>query len=96
MKGMRDHKAAEREALEEAGIVGRIGKEPVGAYDYWKRGETAFYLCKVTVYPLEVRRQLTKWREKDERDTRWLGVLEAAALIEEPGLRAIIERLSAI
>ncbi len=96
MKGMKDHKAAEREALEEAGVVGRIGKEPMGTYEYWKRGDAAFYLCKVTVYPLDVRQQLTKWRERDQRDTKWLSVEEATVLIEEPGLRGIIERLGTV
>src|SRR3954470_23354950 len=37
IKGRRPHVAAAREALEEAGLVGRVDKEPIGTYRYNKR-----------------------------------------------------------
>jgi 8-oxo-dGTP pyrophosphatase MutT (NUDIX family) len=37
MKGRKPHAAAAQEALEEAGVVGKIGKDPVGIYHYIKR-----------------------------------------------------------
>lgn len=37
MKGHKDHEAAAIEAEQEAGLVGRIHKKPIGTYTYWKR-----------------------------------------------------------
>jgi len=37
MKGKKPHAAAEREALEEAGVGGRIGKAASGRHGYGKR-----------------------------------------------------------
>jgi len=37
MKGKSGRKAAMIEAQEEAGVLGKIVKEPAGAYSYWKR-----------------------------------------------------------
>src|SRR3954447_18743086 len=37
MRGLKPHRAAEREAYEEAGLEGRIGKTAVGVYTYQKR-----------------------------------------------------------
>lgn len=94
MKGKKDYKAAEREAFEEAGLIGRAGKNSIGSYFYWKRGVAAFGLCEVTVYPFYVARQATTWREKGQRQMRWFPVDAAALLVDEPGLQDIIEKLS--
>ncbi len=93
MKGLKDHEAAAQEAREEAGIVGRIHKQPVGSYRYWKRRTAHFDLCTVRVYLLEVERQLKTWREKGQREARWFTIDEAAALVDEPGLSDAIRRL---
>ena len=37
MKGRAPHQAAETEAEEEAGVIGKITREPVGSYGYLKR-----------------------------------------------------------
>src|SRR3954453_11310273 len=37
MRGLKPHRAAEREAYEEAGLKGHIGKASVGVYEYAKR-----------------------------------------------------------
>jgi 8-oxo-dGTP pyrophosphatase MutT (NUDIX family) len=92
MRGMKDHKAAGREALEEAGVIGQIGKAPIGTYQYWKRDGATFHLCEVSVYPLDVDRQAHKWREKGQRTAKWFSVADAASLVQEPGLKAIIMR----
>jgi 8-oxo-dGTP pyrophosphatase MutT (NUDIX family) len=95
MKGRTNAQAAAQEALEEAGVEGRVRKEPFGKYLYWKRGETNFELCEVLVYLLEVTRQLETWREKGQREARWFSVEDAADLVEEPGLTAVIAALDA-
>jgi 8-oxo-dGTP pyrophosphatase MutT (NUDIX family) len=58
-----DYEAAAREAYEEAGIVGRIAREPVGSYEYWKELTTGGQFLRVDVYPLEVDRQCKQWPE---------------------------------
>jgi 8-oxo-dGTP pyrophosphatase MutT (NUDIX family) len=93
MKGLDDSEAAAREALEEAGVTGRVRRKPIGTYQYWKRGVASFELCEVKVYPLEVERQLETWREKGQREARWFSPEDAADLVEEPGLRALIATL---
>jgi 8-oxo-dGTP pyrophosphatase MutT (NUDIX family) len=93
MKGLKDCKAAAREAQEEAGLLGEIRKEPIGSSAYWKRRSDHFDLCQVDVYLLEVRGQLEKWREKDQRQQRWFSLPEAADRVDEPGLGELIENV---
>ena len=92
MKGRKPHSVAEREALEEAGVTGRIGKHPIGSYHYGKRllgGATVD--CVVHVYPLAVEQQKAAWREQDQRITRWFGPDEAAVIVQEPALAALLQ-----
>ncbi len=93
MKGRKDHQAAAQEALEEAGIVGKIRKHPIGAFTYQKRLTDRVEPCRVMVYILEVEKQLIAWREKDQRKRRWFPQREAAAHVSEPGLATMILKL---
>ena len=93
MKGRKDHEAAAREALEEAGVVGRIRKEPLGEYLYLKRLDDDFELCRVAVYRLDVDRQHKKWNEMAQRRCNWFSIDEAAELVLEPGLITILRDL---
>jgi 8-oxo-dGTP pyrophosphatase MutT (NUDIX family) len=93
MKGKKPHKAAAQEAVEEAGVKGDIKQKPMGHYDYWKRRASHFDLCRVDVYPLEVSKQLSSWREKGQRDARWFDVEEAAHQVLEPALAELIRSL---
>ncbi len=91
MLGKTPRAAAAREALEEAGVVGKPGHRRLGAYNYpktLKSGVTV--ICRVTVFPLAVVEQKAKWREQDQRTTRWFSAAEAAEAVQEPGLSAII------
>jgi 8-oxo-dGTP pyrophosphatase MutT (NUDIX family) len=57
--------SAAREALEEAGVVGEIGRDPIGSYSYKKRLKSgAVVACEVHVFPLEVKHQQKRWLEK--------------------------------
>lgn len=93
MKGKKPHKAAAREAEEEAGVKGSIRHEPLGAYQYWKRRAAHFDLCRVNVYPLAVSKQLKSWREMHQRQSQWFEVEEAAHRVLEPALAELIRAL---
>jgi 8-oxo-dGTP pyrophosphatase MutT (NUDIX family) len=95
MAGRKAHSTARREALEEAGVIGRISKRPFGSFRYRKRLIGEIITCEVRVFPLRVERQRHKWREKSERKTRWLPLEQALKAIDEPELRMLIERFSA-
>jgi 8-oxo-dGTP pyrophosphatase MutT (NUDIX family) len=91
MKGRKPHAAAAQEALEEAGLVGKIEKKPLGSYHYVKKLRNgAAILCRVDVFPLEVARQRKNWREREQRITRWFPAEEAAEAVREPELARII------
>ena len=90
MKGLKDHEAAAREALEEAGLKGRIHKRPIGAYTYGKRTAHAVEPCRVMVYRLDVDGERTSWRERGQRERQWFAVAEAAELVDPPRLASMI------
>jgi 8-oxo-dGTP pyrophosphatase MutT (NUDIX family) len=90
MKGRKPCEAAAQEALEEAGLVGRPSKKPIGSYSYFKRREAHFDLCRVDVYLLKLSKQLKNWREKGQRESHWFTLAEAATLVDEPGLIALL------
>ena len=93
MPGLSDADAAATEAREEAGLTGKIHHKPLGTFLYWKRREAHFDLIEVTVYRLDVRGQLDKWRERGERTARWMPLAEAAEEVLEPGLKSILTSL---
>ncbi|RDJ27446.1 NUDIX domain-containing protein [Bosea caraganae] len=95
IKGMKDNDAAAVEAREEAGVIGRIHKKSFGHYVYWKRMADHFVLCKVTLYVLESKRRLEHWQETSQRHSHWFKLADAADLVEEPGLKAVIRKLKA-
>jgi 8-oxo-dGTP pyrophosphatase MutT (NUDIX family) len=85
------HASAEREALEEAGLVGTVGRDSIGTYLYEKRlAGGAVVICEVLVFPLEVERQQDDWPEKEERQFQWFSPDDAANAVREPALRDII------
>jgi 8-oxo-dGTP pyrophosphatase MutT (NUDIX family) len=93
MKGRKDHQAAAQEALEEAGIAGKVRKHPVGAYTYQKRLNDHVQSCRVMVYLLKVDKQLKTWPEKNERMRRWFSAQAAADHVSEPALASMILRV---
>ncbi|SEQ34472.1 NUDIX domain-containing protein [Faunimonas pinastri] len=94
MKGKTNAQAAATEANEEAGLIGKIGKEPIGNYEYFKRFKDRFELCRVDVFPFEVTGQEETFREKGQRHMRWLSRHDAALLVDEPQLRGLISSFS--
>ena len=95
-RGVSPHDQAAREAFEEAGVEGEIGQERIGSYRYLKRlsgGRTV--PCRVDVYPLAVDRLLDDWPEKEQRELCWFTPSDAAAVVEESGLIALLLDLAA-
>jgi 8-oxo-dGTP pyrophosphatase MutT (NUDIX family) len=89
--------AAAREALEEAGLVGRIGESAIGTYGYMKKLDTGEFVdCEVSVFGFEVEKQLPSWSEQHQRRTLWFGLEDAANAVQEPGLRTMILRLASL
>lgn len=84
---------AAREAYEEAGLIGTIvGEQPIGFYRYEKRRNSRKAVVhEVSVFLFAVERQLRKWPEKAERETRWFAPAEASALVAPVGLADILQ-----
>ncbi|MEM9107054.1 MAG: NUDIX hydrolase [Pseudomonadota bacterium] len=91
MEDLSDHATAAREALEEAGVVGKIKKKSIGTYPYskWMPAEMPIE-CSVKVYPLEVSQLEDDYLEKDERERRWFSRKKAASKVDEPELKELI------
>ena len=87
-RGLTSSESAAKEAYEEAGAVGKIGKRPIGSYVYEKWGAK----CDVKVYLLQVKDVLDKFPERHVRQREWMSPRSAAALVKDPGLRRIIRR----
>jgi 8-oxo-dGTP pyrophosphatase MutT (NUDIX family) len=95
MKGKKLAEVAAQEAFEEAGLLGKIiGKKPLGIFHYPKRLTHRIALCEVRVYLFRVEGQHEMWPEMKQRETRWFDANEAAELVDESGLAAIIERFA--
>src|ERR1700729_1026056 len=87
-RGMPPYDTAAKEAFEEAGVIGKVTKRPIGSYPYDKileKGDKAS--CRVQVFALRVARQLKSWPEKHQRQIAWYPIDEAARFILEPRLR---------
>jgi 8-oxo-dGTP pyrophosphatase MutT (NUDIX family) len=96
--GMTPQTAACQEAWEEAGVTGEITtKLPLGFVPYHKKLKDGS-LCpaSIAVYPLLVDKQKNKWQEKSERTRTWFSAKEAAKLVDEPAMSALILRLKEI
>jgi 8-oxo-dGTP pyrophosphatase MutT (NUDIX family) len=86
--------AAAQEAYEEAGLEGMIeGEMPIGRYHYDKQVGSGTTRVAVEVFLMRVLRQLASWPEQAERETRWCDPDEAAALVAEPELAALLRGL---
>jgi 8-oxo-dGTP pyrophosphatase MutT (NUDIX family) len=86
---------AASEAREEAGVVGKVGRDSIGTYSYKKRLKSgAIIACEVRVFPLKVKRQQKRWPERGEREIQWFSRAKAAKAVRSSGLGEIIRSLS--
>lgn len=91
MNKKKPHEAALIEAFEEAGVVGRVHKKPVGRYIYLKWLNTGRVApCVVDVFQIEVTRTEQKFKETGQRKVAWFSRDEAARLVREVELKSLI------
>ncbi len=91
MDGKKNWRAAEIEALEEAGVVGEVSEEPLGTFRYGKRldnGKTV--TVKVELYPMLVGKLKRSWKERKQRERRWFSPSGAARRVDEPQLEELL------
>ncbi|MEW8028945.1 MAG: histidine phosphatase family protein [Candidatus Thiodiazotropha sp.] len=83
--------SAAKEALEEAGVEGEVAEEPIGAYIYEKWGAE----CTVSVYPMQVTRELpeNEWQE-NHRGREWLAPKQAMKRVKQTELKPMIQALA--
>ena len=94
IKGLADHEAAAREAYEEAGLIGRIGRKPVGRYRYLKiRTDGLGDPVEVLAFRLKVDRVEKRFPEEGQRERAWFAAPIAAGLVDEPDLQEILRAL---
>lgn len=87
-------KAASIEALEEAGIKGRISRDMIGTYKYIKVLDDGKKLpCVVRVYPMIVEKMKRDWKERKQRTRRWFTPRSAARRVHEKQLSKLIKSL---
>jgi hypothetical protein len=82
---------AAEEACTEAGVTGEAGAAPIGAYSHGRRlvgGRVR--PIRVLVFPVEVLVEQLGCPEPDRRHKLWVTPAEAADMVDEPELKAMI------
>lgn len=92
IKGLKPHEAAETEAFEEAGVIGRAETKPFTLYRYIKRFPKKSAPVVVAVHAMTVEKELDDWPEKAQREVAWLSPEEAMARAGDPGLVSVIRQ----
>ncbi|MBF0265115.1 MAG: NUDIX domain-containing protein [Gammaproteobacteria bacterium] len=89
--GMTAQESAQKEALEEAGVIGQIDEQAIGEYHYEKWHSQ----CHVLVYPLQVSEVVSnkKWQES-HRGRQWMSIKEASIKIYQPAIKLLLQNLA--
>lgn len=86
-KHLDSHESAEQEALEEAGVEGRVSPVSIGCYRHGDSDKDPI----VEVFLMRVERERGTWEEEDERTRRWVSLEEAYQHVDEDGLKSILD-----
>jgi 8-oxo-dGTP pyrophosphatase MutT (NUDIX family) len=92
IRGLAPHEVAAQEALEEAGLVGHVGKRCIGTFKFDRSRNGRDTTCRVDVYALKVERQMQTWTEMHERSVLRCNVKTALSLVSVPNLATLINR----
>jgi 8-oxo-dGTP pyrophosphatase MutT (NUDIX family) len=93
--GLTPQAAAAREAMEEAGVIGRTEAAPVGSFRTLKVRAPFAWTVEVAIYPLRIDEVLEDWPEARQRDRRFVTLAEARRLLTDPAMLAVAERFAA-
>lgn len=92
--GLDAPRAAMQEAWEEAGVKGKVNKRPIGQFTYEKElNSGGVSLCDTSVFEVTVTDLSDEFPEAQERTRKWVTPKEAANMVQEPELSAILEAL---
>ena len=86
--GLTPKQSAVKEALEEAGIKGKLLPQKLGNYSYKKWGGK----CDVEVFGLEVKIILDEW-EESFRARKWVQLNEAEKFVHDPKILELLNNL---
>lgn len=91
MDGMEPQKSAEKEAWEEAGVVGQADGRPLGLFSYTKvLDEDEALPCVVMIYAVNVASLEHDFPEQSQRKRKWFSRKQAAKMVGEPELARIL------
>jgi len=84
-------RAAEREAFEEAGVIGDLTYDEFGEFTYTK--DSSPHLYQVTAHLLTVNFTADEYPENGARAKRWFPLDVAVREVAQPGVRRLLEEL---
>lgn len=92
IEGLNGPETALQEAWEEAGVQGKqVDSEPLGRYSYDKIKDSGLAVpVETEVYQIQVSKLADEYPEAGQRERRWVAPKEAANLVREPQLKAIL------
>lgn len=91
LEGSTPHKSAEKEAWEEAGVVGQAEGRPLGLFSYTKVvDEDGPLPCVAMVYAVKVRSVEGDFPEQGQRKRKWFSRKQASKAVGEPELARIL------
>lgn len=90
MRGRTLAEAALREAWEEAGVEGEVGAQAFGTFSYLKHRHGLPRRCTVQVFVVRVSGLVDDYPEAGRRARRWMRPLDAAGMVEEAELKALL------
>ncbi len=95
--GLTAAEAAKQEAWEEGGVKkGKLTNTAIGSFLTEKRFDNGSVVpCEIQVYPIDAKSVVDDFPEAHKRERKWVPVKEAANLVDEPGLRRMLETFDA-
>lgn len=84
--GFSPEETVHNEAMEEAGIRGRLLMPSIGTYSFTKWGG----ICRVSVFVMMVDEMLDDWPESAMRRRSWMACSQAARLVKHAELGRLI------
>lgn len=95
IKGLTEASSARQEALEEAGVEGAVDAQAIGSYRYSKLFEDGSSTPgQAVIFALAVSRERKDWKEKGQRQRRWMSPSEAAEAVYESDLARFLANLA--